>query len=87
MRAAGGGHLPLVLTLIEKGADVDAKDKGGDTALMGAARGGHLPLVLALIEKGADVEAKTYRGVTAADCAKNRGHAEVERLLRAPLAA
>ena len=129
MKAARGGHLPVVQALLDEGADVEAKAKGGGTALWIAAYKGHLPVVQALLEKGADVDAKVYNGKagisitvlmaavtrghlpvvqyllqkgadteandghgrTAADYARDvrsRGpwHAEVERLLRAPLA-
>jgi ankyrin repeat protein len=71
----------VVQALLDKGAEVNAKDKGGDTALMEAAFKGHLPVLQALLDKGAEVNAKTKGGVTALDLA-SKGHTEVANLLR-----
>ena len=54
MAAAHGGQPEIVKLLIEKGAEINAKDKSGWTALMLAARGGYPEIVKMLIEKGAD---------------------------------
>ncbi len=51
---------------IDNGADFNAKDARGHTALMQAARYGHDPKVVQLlIDNGADVHAKTNNGFTA----------------------
>ena len=50
--------------LIEKGADVNAKNKYEQTTLHYAAREGHTEIVEFLIEKGADVNAKNKYGLT-----------------------
>ena len=55
--------------LIEQGADVNAKDIGGNTPLMDASSG-RFPLAKLLIEKGADVKAKNNAGETAYDIAE-----------------
>ena len=59
MIAAGNGHAKTVEVLIEAGADVDAKDRDGRTALFGAASGvfategkGHAEIVRALVAAG-----------------------------------
>jgi ankyrin repeat protein len=52
--AAGSGDRGAVQLLLDRGADVNATDKGG-TALAAAAYGGHLEVVLLLLERGADV--------------------------------
>src|SRR5262249_22750866 len=44
--------------LLEKGAEVDARDKLGITPLMWAVNRGNLPLIRFLIDAGADVNAK-----------------------------
>src|SRR5205809_551446 len=54
-----------VEALLKKGAYVNAKDKTGWTALMGAARKGHSDTVRALLEKGAYANAKDNNGWTA----------------------
>ena len=45
MQAAYNGHASAVGMLLQAGADVGARDSGGDTALMDAARGGHAAIV------------------------------------------
>ena len=65
MEASKRGDMRLVKTILEKGADVNAVDKGGATALIYAADGGHVKVVGLLLEKGADVNAKNKGGWTA----------------------
>ena len=65
MMASQQGHLDVVQALLAKGADVNAKDNDGATALMLASQNGHLDVVQALLAKGADVNAKANDGVTA----------------------
>jgi ankyrin repeat protein len=74
----------------DKGADVNAKDNNGDTALMEASRKdvlmkahleGHLELVRLLLDKGADVNAKDNNGDTALMQASRKGHLDVVRAL------
>ncbi len=52
---------------IDKGMDVNAKEKDGSTVLMAAGRSwsGNLEVVKLLIDKGADVNAKNKKGETA----------------------
>jgi ankyrin repeat protein/serine/threonine protein kinase len=74
--------------LLEKGADVNAKNDNGETALMWAAKNGHIKIVQHLLEKGADVNAKiesnVWRnggGLTALIIAAANGHTEIVKLL------
>jgi ankyrin repeat protein len=60
--AAGHGDHAKVKSLLDKGADVNAKRDGGWTALMLAARGGHVEVAKTLLDKGADVNANNYAG-------------------------
>lgn len=62
-QAAGKGHKVVVLLLLEKGADINAKHRG-EMALHRAAWGGYEPVVRLLLEKGADINAKTSYGNT-----------------------
>ena len=51
--AVKAGDVPALETLLDAGADVDAKDEHGQTALMNASRDGHTAMVRLLIERGA----------------------------------
>lgn len=51
--------------LLEKGADIEAEDLDGRTALLEAAGNGQETLVRLLLEKDANVEAKDRRKRTA----------------------
>ena len=59
----GAGDLRKAMLLLEHGADLEARDINGETALLKAGRF-HLPLTLALLEKGADIEARDNTGET-----------------------
>jgi ankyrin repeat protein len=64
---------------VEKGVNVDAKDRHGWTALRREAKNGHLAMVRVLVEKGADVNAipPFYGGSTALHEAATSGHGAV----------
>jgi ankyrin repeat protein len=78
---AACGHEAVVQLLLEKGADVDAKDNDGGTALHKTAGSGHEAVVRLLLEKGADVDAKSNDGWTALHWAAESGHEAVVQLL------
>jgi ankyrin repeat protein len=69
-RHAPDGWLPVVKYLVEDlGADVNARDNDGYTALHHAAARGDNALILYLVSKGADVTAVARSGQTVADMA------------------
>jgi ankyrin repeat protein len=51
--AVKAGDVKALDTLVDAGADVDARDEHGQTALMIAAREGHTPIVRLLVSRGA----------------------------------
>ena len=65
IEAASMGDTEKVQTLLAQGADVNAKDNDGFTALMMAAVYGHIDIVHALLTKAADVNATDNDGSTA----------------------
>jgi ankyrin repeat protein len=69
--------------LIDRGADVNAKNKWGKTPLHDAVGGGNVSLstVKLLVEKGADVNAKSNSGETALYCYGAARNLEVARFL------
>jgi ankyrin repeat protein len=76
------GDAAAVTALLDKGADVNAKFRYGQTALFKAAERGHVAVVKVLLERGVDVTVQdTFYKSTAMSWAIDQGHAEVVRLL------
>ena len=70
------------MSLIAKGADVNAKDNQGRTPLDVAIEFRHTETAELLIAKGADVNAKDDRGETPLDWAIRKDSTELADLLR-----
>jgi ankyrin repeat protein len=85
MLAAAGAKLEVIPMLLAQGADVNAKDNRGQTALMKAAQGRwkHLEVVKLLVERGADINATDNEGNTAVTLAGSSGQPETVRFLSA----
>ncbi|KAL7784521.1 hypothetical protein V8C43DRAFT_166666 [Trichoderma afarasin] len=77
----------MVSLLLHKGADVDAANNDGRTALMEAALWGRLRSVKALLESNASKSAKDRHGRSAMDLAQPNRRNEKERYSRSSLAA
>jgi ankyrin repeat protein len=75
------GDVEIVLDLLGRGADVDARDRYGQTALMLAAHAGRRELVESLIAHRANLNVTAKFGLSALMLALVAGHAEVARLL------
>jgi ankyrin repeat protein len=78
---AGRGDLLEVAAQLKKGADPNAADRRGRTALHNAARGGSLPVMRLLISRGADIHAKDATGANAVTYAAESPNAEAVRFL------
>jgi ankyrin repeat protein len=68
--------------LLDRGADINAKDNNGVTALHDAVRGGHKTTVELLIAEGANVNALSTDSGTPLEIAINSGQEEIAELLR-----
>ena len=81
--AASGNDLQKVVLLLEKGAEVNARNTDGKTPLMFAARGSSTPEIVALlIEKGAEVNARNTNSWTPLMfAAENSSTPEIVQLL------
>jgi ankyrin repeat protein len=79
--AAGEGRLDAVRYLLDQGADVNARDERGRSALTEAAFYGNASVIKELILRGADMNAVSDEG-TALDVATNAKHEPVAELLR-----
>ena len=76
--AALQGDLEVVEVLLKRaGADPQAKDGEGSTALHLAAQGGHRAVVALLLDRGLAVAAANNEGVTPLHCAARGGDALV----------
>jgi len=88
LQAASEGNLSEVIKSLEKGANVNAREQFGDTALNQAARYGHIEVVKRLLEAGADIENKGGADLTplmnaALPRQPSAGHFEIVQLLLA----
>lgn len=81
IEAAKSGNLDEVQRLVEKGAEINAQNKCGWTALICAAQNNHTKAIQLLIALGADIEIKDVFGSTALMRAAIDGAAEATKLL------
>ncbi|KAJ8705467.1 hypothetical protein PYW08_012513 [Mythimna loreyi] len=79
--AAGYNRLPLAQLLLQRGADVHAKDKGGLVPLHNACSYGHYELTELLVSAGAGVNAADLWRFTPLHEAAAKGKADIVRLL------
>ena len=75
------GDVRVIHDLLGRGADVDARDRYGQTALMLAAHAGHREVVETLIAHRANLNITAKFGLSALMLALVAGHAEIARVL------
>ena len=80
--AAAGGRIEACRLLLRSGADPNAKQHGGFTALMTAAFQNNRALAELLIARNANVDLRNDEGKTAADVAAGLGNMELAARLR-----
>jgi len=79
--ASNSGDLNKVCDLLEAGADINALDEHGQTALMNAAHRGDVELTRLLIQRGAELNHTAKYRLTALMLAVIGNHTEIVRLL------
>jgi len=80
--AANTGNADAVRLLLDAGAEVNARDAQGGTALHAAAKGGHTATVQLLLARGAEKQVRDTMGKTPLDVASESGLSEVAALLK-----
>jgi len=81
MIAANNGHLAICRLLLDKGAQLEAKNINGCTPLHHAAAQGHVEIVRLLCDRGADVDARANREWRPLHSAAWKGHISVVKEL------
>jgi len=81
LEATSAGDVGRVLALLDAGADIDARDKHGQTALMNAAHRGDAALVQTLATRGANLDYTAKYRLTALMLAVIARRPEVVRIL------
>lgn len=82
--ASLAGRPQVVALLLDRGCDIEIRNKGGLTALHAAAYGGNLDTVKLLVAKGADVnDSKNFYHMSPLHAAAEEGHADVVAVLLA----
>jgi ankyrin repeat protein len=82
LHSAVAGQVKVALLLIERGANVNVRQRHGWTPLHGVADRGDEEVIVALLAAGADAAAQTDTGLTPADSAAAKGHDELAARLR-----
>merc|ERR1712223_1661553 len=75
--AADKGHCRFVELLLSRGAQVDVRNKKGNSSLWLAANCGHLDVVQLLHSAGADIDSQDNRKVSCLMAAFRKGHSKV----------
>ena len=77
LRACVSGSMNAVLSLIERGADINSADGERYTPLHCACLRGHTDVALLLLDRGADIHSITGNGGTPLHSACHKGHTDI----------
>lgn len=83
IEAVKKGYAPIVQAFLAKGANVDAADDTGGTALIWAVARGRAETVRLLLDSGAAVNARDADGMTALALARRKDAREIAEILLA----
>src|SRR5512143_1776071 len=75
------GDIDLIRELLDRGQDINARDRHNQTALMLSAHAGHREVVELLIDYRANLNVTAKFGLSALMLAVIAGHTEIARLL------
>jgi ankyrin repeat protein len=81
--AAVRGDVHAIEVLVAAGAEIDALNEDGWTALHHAASQGHLPAIQRLVELGATLDVREKDGLTPLEVASLLKHQDIADFLRA----
>jgi ankyrin repeat protein len=79
--AVSEGYPDVAIALINAGADLNARNSDGNTALLRSACEGRPELTRVLIDAGAQLNIQNNDGYTALILARRRGHEDIAELL------
>lgn len=79
--AVHGADVDQIRRLIQEGADINARDQYGQTAVMLAARNGHSKLVRFLVDENVELNNSAKYHLTALMLAVVNGHADIVHML------
>ncbi|MFT5317575.1 MAG: ankyrin repeat protein [Chlamydiales bacterium] len=77
----GGCTSSFVSEILQRGADINAKEQFLNTPLQVAAKAGYYELVSVLLENGAETSHQNVKGMTALNYAKEEGHTKIVKLI------
>lgn len=80
-RAIREGDVEELRTLLARGADIDDKDRYGQTALMRASHNGQIEVVRILVDSGAELDTTAKYNLSAFMLAVICGHGEIVHIL------